>query len=590
MLLSQRTPLKQPLFLPMSRAEMEELGWDELDILLIGGDAYIDHPSFGVPLLGRFLVAHGYRVGIIAQPRWQGEDPTAVMSMGRPRLFAGVSAGAIDSMLAHYTAFRKKRHDDAYTPGGKAGARPNRAVIVYANLVRKAFPNLPVLGGGIEASLRRISHYDFWSDSLRRSLLFDARLDILSFGMGEAALLTLAQRLDAVHEVMGDDPEYLTADIYDSFQVWHDIAGTARLIHSQDIPNDAIRLPSHQAMLDAPAALLHASLVLEKACHQSTRRLVQTNTEEGGKAVLLEPPAAPLSTAVLDAIYALPFTRRAHPTYTAPIPAETMIANSITTHRGCGGGCSFCSLALHQGRRIASRSSESVLTEARRMTTLPHFNGSVSDVGGPSANMWQAACTAEPQKCNRTSCMFPKICKSFKAPQDECVRLLRQIQEMVGIKHVRVASGVRFDLALQDHAALEAYAGEFTGGQLKIAPEHCNGFVLQLMRKPHMAAFEKFLQHFTDYSRAHGKEQYVIPYLMSAFPGCTEQHMNELASWLRARHWSPQQVQCFIPTPGTVATAMFYAAQDPQGKPLYVARTDAQRRKQHSLLLGTVSK
>lgn len=653
-ILSGRSPLPQPTWLPMCRADMERLGWDALDVLLISGDAYVDHPSFGVPLLGRWLVAHGFRVGVVAQPRWTetGTGPE-VTCMGRPELFAGVSAGALDSMLAHYTAFRKKRHDDAYTPGGKAGARPNRAVIVYAGLVRRAFPGLPVLAGGIEASLRRLTHFDFWSDALRRSILFDARLDLLVCGMGERALLEAACRADALRESIGPDARWWPSD-------WlADIPGTGRIVplaqvreapeedagtgpdasnapdaaeaanapEAIDAPDtaevfaaragaglgaktgeglgarsetgiraaegtragagtdapDCLVLASHEAMLAEPASLLHASLLLERETHQARRSLAQPC---GDKAVLLTPPASPLSGPELDALYALPFTRRAHPSYAAPVPAALMIADSLTTHRGCGGGCSFCSLALHQGRRIASRSRASVLDEAARVAALPGFKGALSDVGGPSANMWQTRCIFDPARCRRVSCLFPTPCKGFAADQTACVELLRAVRELPGIRHVRVASGVRFDMALADPEALSAYAAEFTGGQLKIAPEHCVPRVLDLMRKPGLTFFEAFMDAFARICQQEGKEQYVIPYLMSGFPGCTDEDMRALAAWLRARHWSPRQVQCFIPTPGTVATAMFYAGLDPDGRPIPVARSDAARLRQHAILLG----
>ncbi len=579
-----RTPLEQPPFLPMTRAEMDILGWSQLDVLLLCGDAYIDHPSFGIPLLGRFLVAHGYRTGLIAQPIWNGPNALqALQAMGRPRLLAGVGAGALDSMLAHYTAFRKRRHDDAYTPGGKTGARPNRAVSVYTHLLKRAFPGLPLVAGGIEASLRRISHYDFWSDSLRRSLLFEAPLDAIICGMGETALLEIVRRIDALTELVGEGN--YSPELADGFDLWRGIQGTARLepeSYLNETPN-AHYLPSYKEILRNPAALLAASLTLEHETHTARHELIEPCE---GKVVVLTPPAPPLTTPELDALHALPFSRRAHPSYKEPIPAERMMATSITSHRGCGGGCSFCTLALHQGRRIASRSEASILDEIRKLAATPHFSGSISDIGGPSANMWQARCKADPQSCKRESCMFPAVCPHFSEAQSRCVTMLRRAQAIPGVRHVRVASGVRFDLALKNPVALSAYAGEFTGGQLKIAPEHCVPDVLKLMRKPNLAAFERFLKAFGDYSRAHGKEQYVIPYLMSAFPGCTDEHMRTLSGWLKARHWSPRQVQCFIPLPGCVATAMFYAGMDPQGRRIYVARTDAERRRQHEILLG----
>lgn len=615
--LPTRTPLPQPDFLPASRAEMDRLGWEALDVLLINGDAYVDHPAFGAALLGRWLVAHGYRTGVIAQPAWTGGEAEAgnrsIARMGRPRLCVGVSAGAIDSMLAHYTAFRKKRHDDAYTPGGRSGARPNRAVTVYANIARRLFPGLPVLGGGIEASLRRVSHYDFWTDSLRRSLLFDARLDLLLFGMGERALLESVRRLDAWAELTGAP---IGPSVPRPADLLAGVRGSARLLAADEAAAartaEATRLlPSHEAILADPRQLMRATLILERETHQGLRALLQ---DCGGKTLMVMPPAPPLRQDEMDALYALPFARRPHPSYRERIPAFEMIATSITTHRGCGGGCSFCSLALHQGRRIASRSEASILAEARIISALPGGR-SISDVGGPSANMWGATCALAPANnrapdqapdrnggssapgqagsarrpapaCTRTSCLYPSICRFFRADQTACVNLLRKVAATPGVRHVRVASGVRFDLALRDPEALAAYTGEFTGGQLKVAPEHCAATVLELMRKPGMAAFETFLASFRRQSRAAGKEQYVIPYLMSAFPGCTDAHMRELAAWLDERGWSPRQVQCFIPTPGTVATAMFYARCAPDGSPLHVAASDAERLRQHAILLG----
>lgn len=541
----------QPAFLPTTRAEMTALGWDEVDVLLVSGDAYVDHPSFGAALLGRWLVAHGYRVGIVAQPRWN--TPEDVARLGRPRLFAGVTAGAIDSMLAHHTAFRRKRADDAYTPGGRAGARPNRAATVYTNLLRQAFPGLRLVLGGIEASLRRLSHYDFWTDSLHRPLLCEARADMLVYGMGERALLELARD-------------------------WREgVPGTAWLGGARE----GTVLPAHEEIAKDRRLLMAATVELERHVQAGDQWATQ---RVGKRTLVLAPPAEPLSAAEMDTLYGLPFSRRAHPAYREPIPAAEMIRWSVNTHRGCGGGCSFCSLALHQGRRVASRSRESILREVRELAKQPGWKGSLTDVGGPTANMWNARCTLDPARCRRASCLHPTVCKGFAAPQGECVDLLREVSRQKGVRNVRVASGVRYDLALQDPRALRAYTGEFTGGQLKVAPEHTSEPVLRLMRKPGPKVFEEFLRAFERDSAAAGKEQYVVPYLISAFPGCTDADMRELRAWLKRRGWSPQQVQCFIPTPGTVATAMFYAGIDPAGNPIPVARTEADRRRQHELL------
>ena len=576
----------QPRFLPMSRAEMQALGWKELDVLLVNGDAYVDHPAFGPVLLGRWLVAHGFRVGIVAQPRWQSPDDLLVM--GRPRLFVGVSAGALDSMLAHYTAFRKKRHDDAYTPGGKAGARPNRACLVYANLARQAFPGLPVILGGIEASLRRTTHYDFWTDSLRRSILLDAKADLLIYGMGELAMLECARRLAEGKSLHGIDGTAWLAKV-DENNVPVDLPE-----EWLDLPR--MQLPSHEAVQAEATELLRLTQMLEQQVHRQNAWAQQM---VGDRALVLAPPARPLTTEEMDKIYALPYARAAHPRYREPIPADEMLRTSITSHRGCGGGCSFCSLALHQGRRISSRSQESILAEARKLVAQSRRGQvAISDVGGPTANMWQAHCAlddatsakAEPgarpsSRCRRSSCCYPTVCKSFITPQMQHVGLLREVAALPGVRQVRVASGVRADLALNDPEALAAYTGEFTGGQLKVAPEHCAARVLDLMRKPGMEVFEAFLQSFVEQSRLAGREQYVVPYMMSAFPGCTDEDMHELARWLQERHWSPQQTQCFIPTPGSIATAMYYCGRNEHGEEIYVARSDADRLRQHRILM-----
>lgn len=554
-----------PAVLPMSRREMDQLGWEELDILLVSGDAYVDHPSFGAALLGRWLVRHGYRVGIVAQPRWT--SPEDVLRMGRPRLFAGVTAGALDSMLAHYTAFRKKRSDDAYTPGGQAGARPNRACLVYAGLVKQAFPKLPVILGGIEASLRRITHYDFWTDKLRRSILLDAKADLLLYGMAERGVLEAADRLRNGLSLLGA------------------ISGAAWMGGRDDLPPGAavVELPSHEDLLADPRKLMTATLAMEEHVHHANAYAIQ---QVEGRSLILS-PAQPLSSEEMDDLYGLPFTREPHPSYgKAKIPAAEMIRFSINSHRGCGGGCSFCTLAAHQGRTIRSRSAGSILKEAEGMARHPRFAGSISDVGGPSANMWGGVCTSDPEKCKRESCLFPGVCPHFVVDQMRMIELLHQISALKGIKHVRVASGIRHDLALRDGRYVRALVRDFIGGQLKIAPEHLVEHVLKLMRKPGPRVFEQFLDLFERECSAAGKQQYVIPYLISAFPGCTLEHMRQLAQWLARRGWKPEQVQCFIPLPGTTAAAMYYAGIDPAGRPIPVARTDAERMKMHYTLFG----
>ena len=548
---------KQPGFLPVNRSEMDSLGWQELDILLIQGDAYIDHPAQGPALLGRWLLAHGFKVGLISQPAWQNISDFTVM--GRPRLFAALSAGSMDSMLAHYTAFRKKRSDDAMTPGGKAGARPNRATLVYTGLVRQAFPGLPVFIGGLEASLRRLSHYDFWQDKLRRSILLESKADLLIYGPGERPLLEAAHWLN-------ENPGLIP----------HGIPGTALPVRAdEELPAATLALPSHDNILKNPALLMEATLRTEELIHEGLRASFQASE---GRGVLLFPSAVPLTTKEMDFLHGLPFSRRAHPLYKEKIPALQMLASSITTHRGCGGGCSFCSLALHQGRRISSRSKESIMAEAEKIAEKKPV--ALSDVGAPTANLWQAECIS-PKNCKRRSCLWPGICPNLKADQRAWVNMLKELASKDGLKQVRVASGVRYDLALEDPGSLEEFLRHFIGGQLKVAPEHLDPEILKLMRKPGPKVFERFLTFF---QRNGLPDQYLIPYLISAFPGSDMAKMRGLAGWLKERNWRPRQVQAFIPTPGTVATAMYYAGIDEKGNKASVARSDRARLEQHAWL------
>lgn len=645
----------QPRFLPMSLAEMTALGWDRPDILLVSGDAYVDHPSFGIALLGRWLAAHGFRVAILAQPRWEGAGAAEDFSrFPRPRLFAGVSAGAIDSMLAHHTAFRKKRGDDAYTPGGRAGARPNRACIAYTGLLRRAYPGLPVVLGGLEASLRRISHYDFWTDSLRRSILLDSKADLILCGMAEQGLLRAARLADELADELAGELEGGGAGLTGLAGTGSQAAAGGNFAMGERTKPDffrkafaracrllpgavtawnpkefedpdwlgpdggeALLLPSHEEMLRDRFGLMRATLELEKQVQQGKFFLRQDSGEGAAARTLLLAPLRPQDedSGLMDKIYGLPFSRLPHPAYTEAIPAWEMIRTSITTHRGCGGGCSFCSLALHQGRRLRSRGRESILAEAALIASgqtasgqtgpedqktsgrkkagpenpgnrkIPRWAGSISDVGGPSANMWQGACALDADRCVRSSCLHPDICPGFQVNQGRAVELLREISALPGVHHVRVASGVRFDLALREPAALKAYTMDYTGGQLKVAPEHVCDEVLRHMRKPRQQVFEKFLEAFARHSKQAGKEQYVVPYLISAFPGCSEADMRQLKDWLRKRNWSPRQVQCFIPTPGTVATAMFYSGRDEKGREIPIAVSDRDRLRQHHILL-----
>lgn len=569
-------PLFQPL--PMSRRDMEAYGWSEIDILLVTGDAYIDHPSFGTALIGRVLVSEGYRVGVVAQPRWDTTDD--ICAMGRPRLFAGVTSGALDSMLAHYTAFRKLRHGDAFTPGNRHGARPNRASLVYTGLLRQAFSGLPVVLGGVEASMRRASHYDFWSDKLRRSILLDSKADLLVYGMGERAVLEIARRLSSLPAGSPDQQAVLRGIPGTVFSLTgRTKESAADLIPS---PDKICTLPSHEDILASPAALMTATLTMEEVLHQGRKWMVQLS---GAQEVYFTPPAAPMNEEEMDRIYALPFTRRPHPVYKERIPAADMIQFSITAHRGCAAGCTFCSITLHQGRQIQSRSRNSIVAEAASLTKHPDWKGSISDVGGPTANMWGAYCADDPSSCRRPDCLYPRRCPHFKCDEAGLVGMLQEVAALEGVRHLRVSSGVRYDMSRENTLFMRTLISDFVGGQLKVAPEHSEDRVLALMRKPSLSRFEEFLALFRRESQRAGKEQYVVPYLISAFPGCTAGDMRKLAAWLKERNWSPQQLQCFIPTPGTVATAMFYAGIDTKMRPIPVARTDRERMIQHQILM-----
>ena len=554
----------------MTRAELDALGWQELDVLLISGSAYADHPAFGEALLARLLVAAGFRAGIVALPGWR--SPDALRVMGRPRLFAGITAGALDSMVAHYTAFRRPRRDDPYAPGGEAGARPNRAALVYANLCRQAFPALPVVLGGVEASMRRAVHYDFWTDKMRRPLGLDAKADLVIYGMAERALLELARRLEAKRD--------------DALSKLH-LPGAATVFNGQPEPPpgaEVRELPSLDEIQADPRRLMEATLEVERQVHTGPDGpwLFQRC---GTRGVLLAPPSAHLTSQELDTLYALPFSREAHPSYLEPLPALEMVRFSVTAHRGCGGGCTFCSLALHQGRLHRSRSAASVLEEVRALTRHPRFKGTVSDIGGPTANLWGAKCTLPQEKwpCTRPSCMAPRLCPHLSAAQDAYLALLNSAAALPGVKHLRVASGVRHDLSLEHAAFTRALVTRFTGGQLKVAPEHTEPGVLKLMRKPDRRSFEGFVDRFQTLSSEAGKEQYLVPYLLSGFPGCSDKEMARLADWFKQRGWRPRQVQAFLPTPGTVATAMYAGGIDEKGSPIEVARSDKARRRQHEM-------
>jgi uncharacterized radical SAM protein YgiQ len=574
-------PLGNSGFLPTTREEMRARGWDELDVLVVTGDAYVDHPAFGPVLVARFLEGRGFRVGIVAQPRWDRPDDLA--RMGRPRLFVGVTAGNLDSMLNKLTAQKKVRSEDQYSPGGRTGMRPNRATIVYANLCRQAFPGLPVVIGGIEASLRRIAHYDYWSDSVRRSILLDSKADLLVFGMGERAAWEIARRLEAgehvdqLYDVRG------TAHVRKNRREWSDVADDpSRFVRD----GKAVLLPSYEEVCaDKPAfARMSRMLQYETNAHNA-RPLLQPH---GDQAVYFNAPALPLGESEMDALYDLPFTRLPHPSYQGEkIPAYETIKNSIVTMRGCFGGCTFCSITEHEGRIIQSRSEGSVLREVRALSRMEGFRGTITDVGGPTANMYKMACKDERTEsaCRRLSCVHPGICENLRTDHGPLVQLLRKVRREPGVDRVYVASGVRYDLAERSPEFITELARHHTGGQLSVAPEHSSPEVLEKMKKPPVEHYERFARSFCAASEQAGKEQYLVPYFITAHPGSTLKDTVELALWLKARDMRPRQVQDFIPTPMAIATTMFYTGVDPLTmEPVPVVRDLREKKMMKALL------
>jgi len=535
-------------FLPMSRAEMDALGWDSCDVIIVTGDAYIDHPSFGMALIGRLLEAQGFRIGVIAQPDWHGPEP--FRALGRPRLFYGVTAGNMDSMVNRYTADRRLRSDDAYTPGGEAGRRPDRAVIVYAQRCRQAFPDVPIVLGGIEASLRRVAHYDYWSDKVRRSIVPDARADLLLYGNAERALVALAHRLSA-----GEPVGSIT-----------DLRGTA-FVRPAGAPDDpgAVRLPAYEEVVRDPLRYAQASRLAHLESNPGNARpLVQRH---GDRDVWLNPPPLPLSTREMDRVYELPYARRPHPAYgEARIPAYEMIRFSVTILRGCFGGCTFCSITEHEGRIIQSRSEASVLREVETLRDeAPGFTGVVSDLGGPTANMYRLACRDQriEAQCRRLSCLYPVICRNLRTDHGALVRLYRKVRALPGVKKVLIASGVRYDLALESPEYVRELVTHHVGGYLKVAPEHVRPGPLAHMMKPPVTAFERFQALFERYSREAGKEQYLVPYFIAAHPGTTDEDMLELSLWMKRNGLRADQVQAFLPSPMALATTMYHSGKNP---------------------------
>lgn len=614
-------------YLPMSRQEMDALGWDSCDVILVTGDAYVDHPSFGMALVGRLLERQGFRVGIIAQPDWR--SAAAFAALGRPNLFFGITAGNMDSMVNRYTADRKIRSEDAYSPDGQAGRRPDRSVVVYAQRCREAYKEVPVVIGGIEASLRRIAHYDYWADKVRHSILPDAKADLLVFGNGERQVVEIAHRLaagediKAITDIRGtafmrsavpdgwleidstsiDEPgkliehpdPYAMSDAASCATVEAQAGGagnekviqfSAKRLQQHARALSVIRLPAYEQVKRDPALYAHAARVLHLETNPgNARALVQRH---GRRDVWLNPPPIPLTSKEFDRVFELPYTRQPHPEYKgARIPAYEMIRFSVNIMRGCFGGCTFCSITEHEGRIIQNRSEKSILKEVETIRdTVPGFTGIISDLGGPTANMYRLACKSEAieSACRRLSCVFPDICSNLNTDHTPLIHLYRKARTLPGIKKVFIASGLRYDLALQSPDYVKELVTHHVGGYLKIAPEHSEEGVLNKMMKPGIGSYERFKQMFEQYSREAGKEQYLIPYFIAAHPGANDEDMLNLALWLKRNDFRLDQVQTFLPSPMALATAMYHSQTNPlrkirrNGESVFSARGARQRR------------
>lgn len=556
-------------FLPTTRHEMDQLGWKQADVILVTADAYVDHPSFGVALIGRWLEHHGYKVAILDQPDWRSVEP--FRALGKPRLFWGVTSGCIDSRLNMYASMGNKRKEDVYSPGSKLGLRPDRPLLVYTARAREAYKGVPIVLGGLGASLRRLVHYDYIEDKLKRSVLADAKADLLVHGMGEMTILEIARRLNA-----GGALAEMT-----------DISGLGyRVIKDLSVPNDVVKLPSRAEIETDPSKFMDFQLDYQTQSTPSGKPIIQ---DQGPGQVVVNPPAEPMNQQGLDLLYSLPFTRKWHPKYdnVGGIPALNPVQFSITTHRGCFGGCSFCAIYFHQGKQISSRSEQSILDEAERITKYPRFRGTIEDVGGPTANMYGMKC-ASAATCKRMSCLFPEPCSKLPASHDKVISLLKKIVDWKSKQkrkiNVYVASGIRHDLALHSQAYINLLAKHFVGGHLKVAPEHVCDRVLDMMQKPHHESFEQFERMFDRATQKAGKEQYLVPYFISAHPGSSPDEAAELTEYLVKRRWRPRQVQDFVPVPLALATAMYVSGLSPKRKRIHVPRGRGEKRLQMAML------
>lgn len=566
--------------LPMSRAEMDDLGWDSCDIILVTGDGYVDHPSFGMALIGRLLESQGFRVGIISQPEWQSVDQ--FRALGRPNLFFGVTAGNMDSMVNRYTSDQKIRKDDAYTPGGAGGRRPDRSTIVYSQRCREAYKDVPIVVGGIEASLRRLAHYDYWSDKVRRSILVDSRADLLLYGNAERAIVEVAHRIasgdpvQTIRNVRGSAYLLKSSELSETISGWSvldfselpkDERSGVRARKTGERSHTVITLPSFEQVKADKRLYAHTSRFFHLETNPgNARALLQPH---GDQQLWLNPPPEPLTTEELDKVYELPYTRQPHPSYKgARLPAYEMIRFSINIMRGCFGGCTFCSITEHEGRIIQNRSEESVLREIEEIKTIPGFTGNISDLGGPTANMYRMRCKSREVEsaCRRLSCVYPEICKYMDTNHQPLIDLYRKARNLPGVKRIFIASGLRYDLAVRSPEYVEELVTHHVGGYLKIAPEHTEDGPLSKMMKPGIDVFYRFREMFDRFSRKAGKEQYLIPYFIAAHPGTTDRDMADLALWLKKNRFRPDQVQNFLPTPMSLATTMYHSTHNPLRK------------------------
>ena len=559
-------------FLPICKEDMEKRGWTQLDFVYVSGDAYVDHPSFGPAIITRILESYGYKVGIIAQPDWK--DKNSVTILGEPRLGFLVSAGNMDSMVNHYSVSKKRRRTDAYTPGGVAGHRPDYAAVVYGNLIRQTYKHTPIILGGIEASLRRMAHYDYWSNKLKRSILLDSGADIISYGMGERSIIAIAEALDA-----GLDVKDITY-----------IDGTVCKVKDMDSVYDYIRLPSYEDL--KTDKLEYARSFYTQYCNTdpfSGKRLVEPYNDH--LYVVQNPPSKPLTMEEMDQVYSYPYMRTWHPSYDAAggVPAIQEVKFSLISNRGCFGGCSFCALTFHQGRIIQTRSHESLVEEAKMMTQDKDFKGYIHDVGGPTANFRAPSCQKQLTKgvCPNKQCLFPKPCKNLRADHRDYIKLLRELRKIDGVKKVFIRSGIRFDyvLADPDDTFLRELCEYHVSGQLKVAPEHVSDPVLQKMGKPEYSVYQKFVEKYNQMNKKLRKDQYLVPYLMSSHPGSTLKEAVNLAEHLRDFGYMPEQVQDFYPTPSTLSTCMYYTGVDPRNmQPVYVPKNPHEKAMQRALI------